>query len=32
MIVDVASKINVTAKGARLSEKLRLTAVLCNEI
>ena len=27
----IASKINATAKGVRLSEKLQLTAVLCNE-
>ena len=26
------SKINVTPKGVRLSEKLQLTAALCNEI
>ena len=28
----IASKINVTPKGVRLSEKLQLTAALCNEI
>ena len=28
----LASKINVTPKGIRLSEKLQLTAALCNEI
>ena len=28
----IASKINVTPKCARLSEKLELTAALCNEI
>ena len=28
----IASKINVTLKGVRLSEKLQLTAALCNEI
>ena len=28
----IASKINVTTKGVRLSEKLQLTAALCNEI
>ena len=28
----VASKINVTPKGVRLSEKGQLTAALCNEI
>ena len=29
---SIASKINGTPKGARLSEKLQLTAALCNEI
>ena len=28
----IASKITVTPKGVRLSEKLQLTAALCNEI
>ena len=28
----IASKINVTPKGVRLSEKLQLTAALCIEI
>ena len=28
----IASKINATPKGVRLSEKLQLTAALCNEI
>ena len=28
----IASKINVTPKGVRLSEKLQLTAALCDEI
>ena len=28
----IASKINVTPKGVKLSEKLQLTAALCNEI
>ena len=28
----IESKINVTPKGARCSEKLQLTAALCNEI
>ena len=28
----IASKINVTLKGARLSENLLLTVALCNEI
>ena len=28
----IASKINVTPKGVRLSQKLQLTAALCNEI
>ena len=30
--VTIASKINVTPNGARLSEKLQLTAALCNKI
>ena len=29
---NIASKINVTTKGVRLTEKLQLTATLCNEI
>ena len=32
MYTTIASKINVTPKGVRLSEKLQLTAALCNEI
>ena len=31
-ICTIASKKNVTTKGIRLSEKLQLTAALCNEI
>ena len=31
-IGTIASKINVTAKGIRLSKKLQLTSVLSNEI
>ena len=30
--LTIAGKINVTPKGVRLSEKLQLTAALCNEI
>ena len=31
-LTSIASKINVTHKGVKLSEKLELTAALCNEI
>ena len=32
LICTIASEINVTPKGVRLSEKLQLTAALCDEI
>ena len=32
LLCTIASKINITSKGVRSSEKLELTAALCNEI